>query len=91
MDRHFPLNETIPQYLFVKSPHDLRTPEALGDLEEMARRVSQSPGVAIVRGITRPDGGPLNQAKVSNQAGEVGIKLGDAAQEISDRGVTSTN
>jgi len=85
MDRHFPLNETIPQYLFVKSPHDLRTPQALGDLEEMARRVSQSPGVAMVSGITRPSGERLEQAKVSNQAGEVGVKLGDAAHEISDR------
>lgn len=84
MDRHFPLNETIPQYLFVKSPHDLRTPQALGDLEEMARRVSQSPGVAMVRGITRPSGERLEQAKVSNQAGEVGVKLGDAANGISD-------
>ena len=84
MNRHFPMNETIPQYLFVHSPHDLRTPRALADLEEMARRVSQMPGIASVRGITRPSGAPLDQAKVSSQAGEVGVQLGDAAQQITD-------
>ena len=45
LDRHFPLNSTIPQYLFVQSPHDMRTPEALADLEQMAQRVSQLPGI----------------------------------------------
>ena len=38
MDRHFPVNPTIPQYLFIQSPHDLRTPEALADMEQMAQR-----------------------------------------------------
>ena len=31
LERHFPLNSIIPQYLFIQSPHDLRTPEALAD------------------------------------------------------------
>ena len=56
LERHFPVNQTIPQYLFIKSPHDLRTPRALADLEQMAQRVSQLPGIAMVRGVTRPDG-----------------------------------
>jgi putative drug exporter of the RND superfamily len=84
MDRHFPLNETIPQFLLVRSPHDLRTPRALADLEEMARRVSQMPGISMVRGITRPTGEPIDKAKVSHQAGEVGFKLGFAATSITD-------
>ena len=65
MDRHFPMNSIIPEYLFIQSPHDLRTPEALADLEQMAQRVSQLPGIAMVRGITRPNGESLEQAKVS--------------------------
>jgi putative drug exporter of the RND superfamily len=85
MDRHFPLNETIPQFLLIQSPHDLRTPRALADLEEMARRVSQMPGISMVRGITRPTGEPLDEAKVSHQAGEVGFRLGDAATQITER------
>jgi RND superfamily putative drug exporter len=82
MAQHFPLNSTIPQYLFVSSPRDLRSPEALADLEQMAQRISQIPDIALVRGITRPAGQPLEQTKLSFQAGEVGSKLGDASNQI---------
>ena len=85
VDRHFPVNTTIPQYLLVESPHDLRTPEALADLEEMAQRISQLPDVAAVRGITRPSGEPLEAASAAFQAGEVGTKLNDASVLIRDR------
>jgi RND superfamily putative drug exporter len=79
MAQHFPLNSIIPQYLFIQSPHDLRTPKALADLEQMAQRVSQLPGVATVRGITRPAGVPLQAASTTVQAGEVGKRLNDAS------------
>ncbi len=82
--RHFSVNSTIPQYLFIESPHDLRTPKALADLEQMAQRVSQVPGIDLVRGITRPTGESLEQARLSYQAGEVGTRLQDASQQIAD-------
>ena len=85
MDRHFSVNATIPQYLFIQSPHDLRTPQALADMEQMAHRVSQLPGIEMVRGITRPTGESLEQAKATYQAGEVGSKLRDASTLIGDR------
>lgn len=85
LDRHFALNQMIPQYLFVQSPKDLRTPEGLADLEQMAYRISQLPGVAVVRGITRPTGESLEQARLSYQAGEVGSKLEDGANQIEER------
>jgi RND superfamily putative drug exporter len=85
MGRHFPLNSTIPEYLFIQSPHDLRTPTALADLEQMAQRVSQLPGIATVRGITRPTGESLERARATYQAGEVGGKLNDASKQIIDR------
>jgi putative drug exporter of the RND superfamily len=84
VERHFPLNATIPQYLFITSPHDLRTPRALADLEQMAQRVSQLPDIEMVRGITRPTGESLEQAKLSYQAGEVGSRLDDASRQIAD-------
>ncbi|HSZ91536.1 MAG TPA: MMPL family transporter, partial [Acetobacteraceae bacterium] len=56
LDRHFPVNQSIPEYILVQSPHDLRTPQALADLEQMADRVSQLPNVAAISGITRPTG-----------------------------------
>ena len=84
LGRHFTLDTLTPQFLFVQSPHDLRTPEALADLEQMARRVSQVPGIALVRGITRPTGEPLEQAKTTYQAGEVGGKLDEAHKQITN-------
>ncbi|OBH89442.1 hypothetical protein A5678_14360 [Mycobacterium sp. E2733] len=85
LGRHFPLNETIPQYLLIQSPHDLRTPKALADLEQMARRVSQIPNIAKIRGITRPTGEPLEQARLSYQAGEVGDRLRAASDLITGK------
>lgn len=84
LDRHLPINSILPQYLFVHSSQDLRTPGALADLEQMAQRVAQLPGVAMVRGITRPMGESLEQAKATYQAGVVGGKLDDASKQIHD-------
>ena len=85
LDHHFPVNQTIPEYLFIQSPHDLRTPGALADLEQMAQRVSQIPGIAKVRGVTRPSGQSLELAKATYQAGQVGKELGGASDLISQR------
>ena len=79
---HFPLNSTIPQYIVITSPNDLRNPVALADLERLAFRLSQIPGVEVVRGITRPNGHPPEQATVAWQAGEVGSRLQRVVDEI---------
>ena len=75
----------LPEYIYIHSPHDLRTPQALADMEQMAQRVAQLPDIAAVRGVTRPTGQPLDQTKVSYQAGEVGSKLEDASSQISSK------
>jgi RND superfamily putative drug exporter len=81
---HFPLNETIPQYILIRSPHDLRGPNALADLEQLIFRVSQIPAMGTIRGVTRPLGKPPEQASIAYQAGVVGDKLRAAAATISD-------
>lgn len=86
MENHFSTSALLPQYIYVRSPRDLRTSRSLADLDQMAQRVSQLPNIVAVRGITRPDGQPLDQAKLSSQAGAVGGKLADASTQISDRG-----
>ncbi|WP_084454037.1 MMPL/RND family transporter [Mycobacterium interjectum] len=87
MNAHFPANALTPMVLFIKSPsHDLRTPSALADLEQMASRVSQLPGITMVRGLTRPNGEPLEQTKISFQAGEVGNKLSEGSTQIQEHG-----
>jgi RND superfamily putative drug exporter len=80
--QHFPINASLPQYILINSPRDLRTPEALADMEQLAYRVSQVPDIDIVRGITRPTGESLEQTKLSFQAGEVGNPLSQAANAI---------
>src|SRR6201988_2494768 len=71
---------------FVHSSHDLRTPAALADLGQMASRVSQLPDITMVRGLTRPNGEPLEQTKISFQAGEVGSKLDEGSRTIDEHG-----
>lgn len=85
LEHHFPVNQTIPEYLLVQSPDDLRSPLALADLEQMAQRISQIPGVAVVRGVTRPTGQPLELARATYQAGQVGKQLGAGADQITGR------
>ena len=85
MADHFSASALLPEYIYLHSPHDLRTPQALADMEQMAQRVAQLPNVAEVRGITRPTGQPLDQTKVSYQAGQVGAKLADASTTISGK------
>ncbi|KAA8967778.1 MAG: MMPL family transporter [Mycobacterium sp.] len=84
LDRHFPVNQSIPEYLVVHSAHDLRTPAALADLEQMAARVSQLPDIAVVSGITRPTGAVPEQLRATYQAGTIGGRLGGASTVISD-------
>ena len=85
MENHFSTSTLLPQYIYVRAPHDLRTSRALADLDQMAQRVSQLPNIAAVRGITRPTGQPLDQTKLSFQAGAVGTNLQDVSTQISDR------
>jgi len=84
MNHHFPMNSLTPMVMFVSSSHDLRTPTALADLEQLANRVSQVPGITTVRGLTRPNGDPFEQMKLSFQAGEVGGQLDQASSEIAN-------
>ena len=85
MAEHFSTSALLPEYIYIQSPHDLRNPKSLADMEQMAQRVAQLPNVTTVRGITRPAGQPLDQTKVSYQAGQVGSKLADASSQISSK------
>ncbi|MDG4668997.1 RND family transporter [Mycobacterium sp. 236(2023)] len=85
MNRHFPISTTLQQFILVHSPdQDLRTPKALADMEQMAGRIAQVPDIDMVRGITRPSGETLEQARATYQAGEVGGKLREASTLIND-------
>ncbi|SBS75652.1 putative membrane protein mmpL10 [uncultured Mycobacterium sp.] len=82
LERHFDLNQSIPSYVLIRSPRDLRTPQALADLEQMAERISQVPNIAMVSGITRPTGSVPQEFRATYQAGLVGNQLGNGAAMI---------
>ncbi|QLL10343.1 MMPL family transporter [Mycobacterium vicinigordonae] len=84
LEHHFPVNQSVPEYILIQSPHDLRTPKALADLEQMADRISQLPNIARVSGITRPTGVVPQEFRATYQAGAVGARLGGASDVISD-------
>jgi RND superfamily putative drug exporter len=85
LDRHFPISQSIPEYILIQSPRDLRTPQALADLEQMASRVAQLPNVGLVSGITRPLGEVPPEFRATYQAGIVGDRLADGSAQIGQR------
>ena len=57
LDRHFPVNQSIPEYLLIQSP--TRPAHAAGPCRlgaDGGRESAQLPNVALVSGITRPTG-----------------------------------
>ena len=43
MAAHFSTSTLLPEYIYIHSPHDLRTPQALADMEQMAQRGPSCP------------------------------------------------
>ncbi|MGB9227337.1 RND family transporter [Mycobacterium sp.] len=85
LDRHFPKDMIFTQVLVIESPADLRTAKGLADLDQMASRVAQVPGVTKVSGVTRPTGARLDQTQLSWQNGQIGDKMAQAVADGNSR------
>lgn len=85
LERHFPINQSIPEYLVVQSPDDLRNPRALADLEQMASRIAQREDIQLVSGVTRPLGVVPPELRATFQAGIIGERLADGSAQIGSR------
>ncbi|AGB20666.1 Transport protein [Mycobacterium sp. JS623] len=85
LERHFPISQAVAEYILVQSPRDLRTPQALADLEQMAQRVSQLPNIGLVSGITRPTGVVPQEFRATYQAGIVGERMATGSAQIDQR------
>ncbi|MCP9271230.1 MMPL/RND family transporter [Mycolicibacterium arenosum] len=81
LDRHFRKDIVIAEFLVVESPTDMRTGKGLADLDEMASRVAQVPGVTKVSGVTRPTGERLQQAQLAWQNGQIADKMTGAVDQ----------
>lgn len=84
LERHFPISRAVPEYILIQSPRDLRSPQALADLEQMAQRVSQLPNIGLVSGLTRPTGEVPQEFRATYQAGIVGDRMAQGSATISD-------
>ncbi len=84
LERHFPISQAVPEYILIQSPRDLRTPQALADLEQMAQRVSQLPNIGLVSGLTRPTGEVPQEFRATYQAGIDGDRMAQGSAVISD-------
>ena len=82
LDGHFPKSEVSPDYVVVSDGHDASTPAGLAVIEQAAATIARLPGIASVRGITRPSGAPIPQAELSNQLATVGNRLGSAGDRL---------
>lgn len=82
MDRHYPLNEALPDFVLVTSDRDLRNTKDLAALEQAAAAVARVDGVGSVRGVTRPTGTTITQASVGYQTGVVGDRLAQAEDRL---------
>ncbi|CQD07741.1 MMPL domain-containing protein [Mycobacterium europaeum] len=81
LDRHFPKDTVINEFLLVQSGTDMRTARSLADLDALASRIAQLPGVTRVAGVTRPTGNRLDQAQLSWQNGQIGDKMANAVAD----------
>lgn len=84
LEDHFPRNETLPDYLLVESPRDMRNPKDLAVLNEVSRAVAKVDGVTGVRSITQPAGTPLKPASIARQLRRLANGLGRASDGLEE-------
>jgi RND superfamily putative drug exporter len=82
LNAHFPKNATLPDYLLITSPHDLRNPADLAALNTLSAAIAKVPGVAAVYSITQPSGTPITQARISQQLSSLAANLKKASSGL---------
>ena len=63
-DRHFPKSKLFSEMLMVETDHDMRNSADFISLDRVAKALIRLHGVAMVQGITRPLGRPLEHASI---------------------------
>jgi RND superfamily putative drug exporter len=82
--KHWGVNDAAPEFLLIRTDHDMRNTHDLAALESIAIGVANLPQVAYVRAITRPDGKPIPESAVGYQTKVVTERLGDADRQIQE-------
>jgi RND superfamily putative drug exporter len=76
-DKHFPKGQLNVDTLYLQSDHDMRNTTDMISLDRITKNVFRVPGIAMVQGITRPNGRPLEHASLPYAMGSVGTKIGE--------------
>ncbi len=84
-DKHFPESQLSADTIYIEADHDMRNTTDMIVLDRIAKQVLRIPGIAMVQGITRPNGRPLEHASLPYAMGSVGTKIGENIDFLSDR------
>lgn len=82
LNDHFPVNETLPDYLLVRADHDMANARDLAVLNAVSTAVAKVDGVASVSSITQPDGKRLAPASIAAQLGRLAKGLNTADRKL---------
>jgi RND superfamily putative drug exporter len=63
-ERHFPQARMMPEVLMIESDHDMRNSADFLVLNKLAKGIFGVEGVALVQGVTRPEGTPLAHTSI---------------------------
>ncbi|MGA9360441.1 MAG: RND family transporter [Mycobacterium sp.] len=84
-DRHFPKSQLSTDVLYVQSDHDMRNTTDMLSLDRITKSIYRLPGIALVQGITRPNGRPIEHASLPYALGSLGTKIGENIGFLRDR------
>lgn len=82
MAEHFPPNQTLPDYLLIRSDHDMANTRDLAVINAVSTAVTKVDGVDRVRSVTQPMGTRLKPASIASQLGELATGLHRAESEL---------
>ena len=63
-ERHFSQARMMPEMLMIESDHDMRNSADFLVLNKLAKGIFDVEGVALVQGVTRPEGTPLQHTSI---------------------------
>lgn len=75
-DRHFSAAQMMPELMMIDSDHDMRNSADLLVLNKLAQDVFDVEGIALVQGVTRPEGTPLRHSSLPSL-----LSIGTAGQQ----------
>lgn len=82
MAEHFPPNQTLPDYLLIRSDHDMANTRDLAVINSVSTSVTKVDSVDQVRSITQPTGKRLEPASIAHQLGKVAKGLHQADRKL---------